>query len=383
VAPQAFAAPAQSDEAVVPLGLIERPVRSPIDELRDYLQQPQVLREPLMEQRQPWLSGDLFHRLGFLLALCLLMIAVGFGIVFGIDRPTFGQSANAFSPPPSPQSEAGGTVLVEVQPSPSFAASTPAATSATESSEDTDATAAQVIAAPASDAPVSSTTVPPASTASPSLGEQTGTTTRAGSSGLTPAPTESSSGTAPSDALGPTATTEFPSAVTLLRRVVAAEAMLQSGQFDATIDYAGGNGSSATVSFDFGPGQRMPRFQIASAYKSSSGTQTVERVTIGDQSWERHPDGTWAERAPQEGVTDQVQVFLPHANAITSAQLAIVPNGAVLSWYDADRDVDVTLAVDPSTGVPRELREVTRFTGSTLMVTYTDWNSPVDINPPK
>jgi hypothetical protein len=158
---------------------------------------------------------------------------------------------------------------------------------------------------------------------------------------------------------------------------------LWAGQFEATIDYGGTNRSSAQVRFDTGQGQRPPAFQIASTYEGSSGTQTTERITIGDRSWERQPDRSWVERAAQEAVVDQINVFLPHTEAITNTEVTIEATGTVLRWYDASRDVDVTLTVAPATGTPVELRELTRSSGATLTVTYKGWNTPVDIIPPK
>jgi membrane protease YdiL (CAAX protease family) len=180
----------------------------------------------------------------------------------------------------------------------------------------------------------------------------------------------------------PLPSAEPPSARDVLHRIAAAEATLQTGQFEATIDYGNGNRSSARVRFDLGNQQRVPRFQITSMYTGTAGIQTTERITIGDQSWQRELDGDWSARPASEAVLDQVRVFLPHADSIANPEGDGSLQPAVLSWYDAGGDVDVTVVADRASGVPRELRQVARTTNTVLTVTYFAWNTPVEITPP-
>lgn len=179
---------------------------------------------------------------------------------------------------------------------------------------------------------------------------------------------------------GPTAGP--PTAAEVLRQVAAAEAALRTGQLEGTIDYGNGTRSSAQVRFDLGADGGVPRLHIVTTYQSASGTQTVERITIGDKAWQRQPGGEWTTIAEQEGAWGQVQTFLPHAASITSAETDSSTGPALLHWYDAVHDADMTLQVDLATGVPRELRQVTRGTGLALTVIYSGWNTPVEINPP-
>jgi hypothetical protein len=75
-----------------------------------------------------------------------------------------------------------------------------------------------------------------------------------------------------------------------------------------------------------------------------------------------------------------VQAFLPGTGALVAQGR---PDGAnALSWYDATRDADLRLVTDPLTGVPQQLQQTTRGTGTVLTVSYRGWNTPVEIAPP-
>jgi hypothetical protein len=171
--------------------------------------------------------------------------------------------------------------------------------------------------------------------------------------------------------------------VAVLQQVAAAEAALRTGQLEATIDYGNGTRSAAQVRFDLGDTGRVPRLHIITTYQSATGTQTLERITIGDKAWQRQPNGPWTAIAEQEGAWGQVQTFLPHAASVSNPESVSGTNPVVLRWYGADRDTEVTLSVDPATGVPRELRQVGRTTGQVLTVTYSGWNTAVEITPPQ
>ncbi|MFX4547556.1 hypothetical protein ABTB03_20370, partial [Acinetobacter baumannii] len=55
----------------------------------------------------------------------------------------------------------------------------------------------------------------------------------------------------------------------------------------------------------------------------------------------------------------------------------------LLRWLDAARNSDVTVAVDPNSGVPHELRRTIGGTDLVLTVTYSQWNEPVEIAAPE
>jgi excisionase family DNA binding protein len=173
------------------------------------------------------------------------------------------------------------------------------------------------------------------------------------------------------------------SATDVLYRVAAAEAALRRGQAEARISNADGTGAWAQVRFDFGDTTRPPAFHITSIYTGTAGVQKVERITIGERSWERSPDGHWSARPAREGIADQVRVFLPHAASIANASLENSSAAAQLRWHTSAPDSNFTLVVDPSTGTPRELQQDTPSAGSVRVVTYSLWNTAVDIAPPQ
>ena len=157
---------------------------------------------------------------------------------------------------------------------------------------------------------------------------------------------------------------------------------MRTGQFNATIESAGSR-STAQVSFDLGDEQRPSSINLRTTYRGSSPTETVtERILIGSRAWERRPDGKWEAIPEQEGPLGQIQTYLPHAASAPNPTLNSEGKVTSLNWYNTASDADVTLLVDPSTGVPRQMRQVTRKNGSTLTVNYTGWNTPVEITPP-
>jgi hypothetical protein len=171
------------------------------------------------------------------------------------------------------------------------------------------------------------------------------------------------------------------SAEVILLQVAEAEAALRMGQLEATITYGSGARSSARVRFDLGDEQRVPCFQIITTYEGAKSIQTTERITIGDQSWERQQDSQSTAMPARESALKQLQVFLPRTDSISDIKRVTAEGRYVLRWYDSARDADVTLRVDAA-GIPQQLRRVSRANGLVLTVTYSDWNTPVEISPP-
>jgi hypothetical protein len=178
----------------------------------------------------------------------------------------------------------------------------------------------------------------------------------------------------------PTATPD--PAEELLRRVAAAENRLRTGQFDLAIAYAGKTRSTAQVRFDRGDAGEAPRLSITTTYEGARGATMAERITIGEQSWQRQQGGAWVALPAQESVWGELQAFLPHAEGITSARVVSDGDAISLQWYEANQGADVTLLIDPATGTPHEMRQVNRASGDVLTVIYRSWNTPVEIQPP-
>jgi hypothetical protein len=164
--------------------------------------------------------------------------------------------------------------------------------------------------------------------------------------------------------------------------VAEAEVALRTGEIEAEIDYGAGRHGSARLVFDRGQAGTPPRLQVTTTYGSGADGHTTERIVIGERSWERQSGGAWTAGQTRESVLGQIRAYLPGLEP--GSEPGVESNGqiAVLRWYDAARDVDVVLHVDPSTGVPRQKRRVTRATGSVLTVAYGAWNTPVEIAAP-
>jgi hypothetical protein len=310
--------------------------------------------------------------LGALTLLLLLWLPLGL-VLFRQLRPSLAATAGSLVPaaatPPS------GTAMVALggtpgqpTPSPSMPARTPTA-----------APALPLVIEPG----------PPAPTAAPLGATAAAPALTPTSMALTPTPgvaTASPTPPPPSPTAvppSPAPTATPPSAAAVRQQVAAAEAALRTGQVDATIEYGTGTRSSATARFDFGDGGRPPRLHLTTVYQAATETQTVERIVIGEQWWQRQPDGSWGMIPPEEGVWGQIQAYLPQVRSVASIEPDTGPPTApVLRWYDAGRNADVTLTIDPATGVPREMRQVARGSGTTLTAIYSHWNTPVEINPP-
>jgi hypothetical protein len=205
----------------------------------------------------------------------------------------------------------------------------------------------------------------------------------------TPAASGTRSAPSPTGSLRPPSPTagqlSAPTAVSqaLLNHVAAAEAALRTGQFDVSMDSGGGSRSTSRVWFDLGDSSHDSRFRIVTAYEGRvPAGAALERVLVGNRAWQRGPNGKWALVPGQEAAREQLQAYLPHATAAPDPRIGSAGESSTLTWYDAPRNIDVTLQVDPATGVPRQMKQVTRKTGSTLIVNYTGWNTPVEIVPP-
>jgi hypothetical protein len=166
----------------------------------------------------------------------------------------------------------------------------------------------------------------------------------------------------------------------VVQRLIAAEGALRSGQFEAVLDYGNGVRTTATVAFDYGDVTHPQRLHIKTVYTSPTGSQTSERIIVGDRAWDRQPDGRWVATPEQEGVWGRLQPFLPQADQAPTPNLRNEAGGASLHWTTAGQDITVLL--DLASGIPRELRQANQATGAMLVVTYRGWNTQVDITPP-
>lgn len=213
----------------------------------------------------------------------------------------------------------------------------------------------------------------------------------------TPSPTGTPSATSFVAPASPSATpmsTPTPTpTMTLLERAVAVESSLRSGQLEAALKYGEDTQSTVWIAFDLVDGAQAPRLHFKYAYQYSY-TYTdleevhlfeLERIVVGNRIWSRRLAGIWVEQPQQD---DAVAVaerslgrFLPHVDGALEVTERVETPG-VLRWYDAQRDADVVLELDPATAVPIRLTQVERQSGATLVVTYTGWNAGAEIAPP-
>jgi hypothetical protein len=344
----------QDSEAIAALDRAQQARQSPIDQLREYMLRPQRENESrcekdvLWRERFPWLFS---YQTAFVVATCSIGILIALGIVW-LDNPRAfvdGSRADiASTAPPIP------TVMHLTTSAPPTTTQRP-----------------QITARPAL-APVPTNT----------------TKHQASPAAASPQPLPSAM---PIPTTTPTVTAVVPvsdsaSAGDLLLRAAQAETTLRTGQLEATITFGSGQRSSAQMGFDLGDEQRVPSCSITTTYEGATGAQTTERITIGDQSWERQQASQWTVMPARETVLKQLQVFLPRTDSISKLSTVTVKRAAVedtyaLHWYDAARNADVTLVVDAA-AIPQQLRRVSRANGLILTVSYSGWNTAVEITPP-
>lgn len=170
--------------------------------------------------------------------------------------------------------------------------------------------------------------------------------------------------------------------VAVQARLAQAEATLRTGQIAATVGFGNGLRTITDVRFDFGGDGSEPRFAITRTYGGATGTHTQELIAIGDRIWQRVDQGTWDRVSVPVAVREQVRALLPNINGAMNFGPTGQNMDTAFRWSDTGRNADVTLTVDGATGIPQQLQQVTHPTGATLAVTYTGWNTAVDVRPP-
>jgi hypothetical protein len=165
-------------------------------------------------------------------------------------------------------------------------------------------------------------------------------------------------------------------------QIAIAEAALVTGSFEYLADYGHGVSAATSLQFDLGADSRPPRLHLVTTYTATTGTRTAEYVTVGDQTWQRTPEGGWRRAAAQPRPIEQVQALLPRVESVPALAPANPDDPALLTGYDRRTDADLVLEVDPVTGTPIQLRRIARATGLIVTVTYQGWNTPVRIDAP-
>jgi sortase A len=174
-----------------------------------------------------------------------------------------------------------------------------------------------------------------------------------------------------------------PALTAALDQVAQAERALQSGQIEAVTQQQDGVQSSAIIRFDLGDEERAARLRSITTMEGPDGATTTEYIIVGDRVWEHQPDNMWTETSDQPSVMEQMQALLPDVEAATAPEVETDGTITIVRWYDPEQDADITVHLDASNTMLHELQRVSRKDGSVLSVTYSSWNTFVDILSPE
>jgi hypothetical protein len=238
-----------------------------------------------------------------------------------------------------------------------------------------------LLSACAANSNTTSTPQAAAPTATPQLPAAATTTPAATpTANVRPVPTAPAAQPATSVPVGPTPTVD--ARLVLVQKVRKVLADLRSGELQATSDYSDGTQAVVTMQFQLReantPARSQPALHMQTTYTSPSGSQHIERLTFGDQSWQRDTDDApWQAVPEQEGIYGQVSAFLPQLPAASAPMLAS-SSPLELHWLDTGRNAEVVLTVNDA-GVPQSFQRKARDGTAQLTVTYTQWNGPVNI----
>lgn len=166
------------------------------------------------------------------------------------------------------------------------------------------------------------------------------------------------------------------------KRTAEIESSLHSGEIEAQVSYTDGASTTLVVRFDMGDEQRQPRLHMSASYRDTGVSESVEQITVGNDTWQRHDEGLWTMVTTSKSVKEQLQPFLPKVDTAKEPQLDIVGDTAVLRWFDTDQAVDDTLRLSAPRGMPEELRRVERTSGQVMTLKYRSWNTAIVIESP-
>jgi hypothetical protein len=162
---------------------------------------------------------------------------------------------------------------------------------------------------------------------------------------------------------------------------------------EAVIHFADDTHSTIEVTFDRDAEDQSPRMLFAYTYEytyslgQSDGVHVfgLERIVLGDTLWQRKSGHPWLKQPESKGSSEMAERllirFLPRVDAALDIQRPPGTSG-VITWYDPERNADVTLELHPDTHVPVRMTEAERGSERMLIVTYTGWNTAVEIMPP-
>ncbi len=216
---------------------------------------------------------------------------------------------------------------------------------------------------------------PTARASSPSTGVGMSTAQRATPNGTT---AQSLSGT---PANVSTTQSLSPPAAVAYERLMTSIAAVDTGELDAVLDHGIQARTVTSMRFNLGDGRNAARTDAVITYQSALATRSTEAITVGGRTWQRAIGTPWAASDRADNARDQIRALLPHGGT-TDVGEEERGGVAVLRWYDPDRASDVEVEIDPTSSIPRQMRQISRTDGSILTVTYRSWNTPVTIDSP-
>jgi len=179
----------------------------------------------------------------------------------------------------------------------------------------------------------------------------------------------------------PTPTVDV-SRIALVGRIANAEKTLRSGVFELQINYGNGNHSTIIANFDLVSSEYGQYLHLMNTYYGVTGERVSERIAFADQVGTRENGDPWRIAVLEESIAAQVYALLPDPQLLPTASFITVGDTATLTWYDPTISADATLIVDINSGIPRQLRRVSRDTGVVTTIDYNAWNAPVNIDIP-
>lgn len=166
------------------------------------------------------------------------------------------------------------------------------------------------------------------------------------------------------------------------KRTIESTASVRSGEIEAKVAYDDGATTTVVVRFNMGDEQHPSSIQIVASYRDAILSESVEEITVGNDTWRRQNGGSWVIAPAAKSVKDKLLPYLPKVDSVKDPQLDILGDIAVLRWFDADHEIDETLRLNGPLGTPEEMRRVERTSGEVMTLAYRAWNTAVAISPP-
>lgn len=176
-------------------------------------------------------------------------------------------------------------------------------------------------------------------------------------------------------------------------QLTSAMATLRTGHFDFTIEYKDGSHVAAALAFDLNKdADHAPRMKLDYRYTYDTYPESrrvrmlrLRQVVIGDQMWQSSNSEPWP-AAPgsissPDHIAQYLELFLPHGAAMQNAQL-LSDNPRILTWSEVELHRQMTVEIEPTSGVPLQMTRTDSSDGTVMTVAYSGWNTTEAISAP-